>query len=206
MTRLPCAVDAIAHRAGLEREVAGRVRLGQLGDEDARLRPDVAAEGLAIGAIGAGRAALIGLRQDRMRRRERVIAELLGAVLEQDAGLVLGERRQRIFALTRRLERVAAVDLAALQIAGLAGDAEVILDLVVERLEFGIAQRPVGERGVRRDRRQPIAFDGIGAGAEIVLVQAPRHRTVMHGAAAGLIAVVHAAAAGTPAYWRSGAT
>src|SRR4029077_17751706 len=32
--------------------------------------------------------------------------------------------------------------------------------------------------------------DGLRADAEIVLVEAPRHRAVMHGAAAGLVAVV----------------
>ena len=71
-------------------------------------------------------------------------AELARAVREDRAGLVYLQRRQRIVALARRLERIAAVDLRALEIAGLAGNAELILGAVIERLEIGIAQRPVG--------------------------------------------------------------
>ena len=119
----------------------------------------MAAERLAEAAIGAARPAVVGLRDDRARRRERVIAELLGAGFEQHAGLIDLQRRQRIFALARRLEHIAAVDLLALQIAGLARHAELVFGLVVERLELGIAQRPVDERGILRDGRGAVALD-----------------------------------------------
>src|SRR5205823_6514771 len=95
----------------------------QLGDEDARLRADEAAEGLAIGAVGTSRPPVVGARNDRAGRRERMQPDLAGAGVEQHAGLVEVQWWQRIFAGARRLEHVAAVDLAALQVAGLAGHA-----------------------------------------------------------------------------------
>ena len=76
------------------------------------------------------------------------MAELAVRLVKQDRALIPEERRQRIFATARRLEDVAAVDFLALQIAGLAGDAELVLGALVIGLEVGVAQRPVGERGV----------------------------------------------------------
>ena len=103
-----------------------------------------------------------------------MIAELLGAGLEQQSPT--GRRisgLQRVFALARRLEDVAAVDLLALDVAGLARDAKLVLGLIVERLEFGIAHRPVGRPRSLRDGGCAVALDGLGAHAEIVFVQAP---------------------------------
>ena len=82
------AVHAVAHGAGDQLEVSGRVRLRQLGDKDRRLGADVAAERLAEAAIAAARASVIRLRDDRARRRERVIAELARGGVEHDARLV----------------------------------------------------------------------------------------------------------------------
>jgi hypothetical protein len=90
-----------------------------------------------------------------------VIAEVAPGGVEQDLGLVLKQRRQRIFATARCFEHVAAVDLPALQVAGLARHAEFVFGAVVERLEIGVAQRPVGERGVRRNRGRAVALDGV---------------------------------------------
>ena len=118
------------------------------------------------------------------------MAELLRGSRKNRAGLIHLQRRQRIFALARRFERIAAGNFLALQVAGLAGDAELVFGAVVERLEVGIAERPIGERGILRDDGRPVALDGLRAGAEIVLVQAPRERAVVHGAAARLVAVV----------------
>jgi hypothetical protein len=81
-----------------------------------------------------------------------MVTELLRGGLEQDAGLILGQRRQRILALARCLERVAAVDPATPEIAGLARNAEVVFDPVVPRLQFRVGQRPVGERRTLRER------------------------------------------------------
>jgi len=118
------------------------------------------------------------------------MAELAVRLVKQDRALIPEERRQRIFATARRLEDVAAVDLLALQIAGLAGDAELVLGAVVERLEVGIAQRPIRDRGILRDRLGAVALNRVRARAEVVLVHAPGHGAVMDGAAAGLIAVI----------------
>jgi hypothetical protein len=101
------------------------------------------------------------MRQDRARRRERVIAELLGSGLEEDARLVHLERRQRIVALPGRLERITAIDLLPLQVSGLTGHADLVLGLVVERLELGVAHRPVGDGGVLRNGGQPVALDRV---------------------------------------------
>ena len=150
----------------------------------------MAAEGLAEPAIAAGGPALVGLRDDGARRRKRVPAKPPGRLVEDDAGLVRRQRRQRILALARRLEPIATLDLLALQIAGPAGHAKLVLGAVVIGLKLGVAHWPVGEGGVLRDHLGAVALDRLGAGAEIILVQPPGHRAVMHGAAAGLVAVV----------------
>jgi hypothetical protein len=90
-----------------------------------------------------------------------VVAELVGGRFEDRAGLVHLQRRQWIVALPRRLERIAAGDLLALEIAGLAGDPELIFGAVVERLEILVAQRPIGEGRILRDRSRPVALDGL---------------------------------------------
>jgi hypothetical protein len=90
-----------------------------------------------------------------------VIAELASGGVEQNLGLVLKQRRQRIFATARRFEYVAAVDLRALQVASLARHAELVFRAVVERLEIGVAQWPVRKRGVGRDRGCAVALDGL---------------------------------------------
>src|SRR6516225_1961152 len=149
----------------------------------------MAAKGLAKATIGAAGPPVIVLRQDRPRRRKRVIAELPGRAVKNDARLIVAQWRQRIFAPARRLEHVAAVDLVALQIAGLARHAELVFGAIVVGLQIGIAQWPVGERGILRDRRCAVTLDRMRAGAEVVLVKPPRHRAVMHGSAARLIAV-----------------
>jgi len=155
------AVDAIAHRAGDQLEIAGRVGLGQLGDEDARFGPDMAAEGLAKAAIGAARPPLIVPREDRTRCRKRVMAELKGRVAKDDARLVVAQRRQWIVATPRRFEHIAAGDLVALHIAGLARDPELVFGAVVVGLQIGIAQWPVRQRGILRDRRDAVALDRV---------------------------------------------
>ena len=65
--------------------------------------------------------------------------KLFRAGVEQGGRALNRERRQRIIALARRLEWVAALDLAALQIAGLARHAKLVFGAVVIGLEIGIA-------------------------------------------------------------------
>ena len=174
----------------MQLEIAGRIGLGQLGDQDARLRADVAAERLAKAAVGAARPPLIRLREDRARRRKRMIAQLARAGFEEHARLIHEQWRQRIFAAARRFEHVAAVDLASLQIARLARHAELVFGAIVEGLEIGVAQRPVGQRGILRNRRRSVALHRLRPRAEVVLVKAPRDRAVVDRAAACLIAVI----------------
>ena len=99
--------------------------------------------------------------------------ERFGAGLEQHRRLIHLQRRQRIFAAPWSLENVAAVDLGAFEIAGFAGDAELILGLIVERFELGIAHRPIRERRVGGDGVFAVALEGLGADTEIVFVHAP---------------------------------
>src|SRR6516162_1452443 len=119
-----------------------------------------------------------------------MISELPGCTLERDLSLVGEQRRQGVIAPPWRLEDVAAIDLAAGKIAGLAGDAQLVLGAVVERLQLRVAHRPVRERRVLRDDGCPVALDGMGAGAEIVLVHAPGNGAIMYRATAGLVAVI----------------
>src|SRR5262245_60111 len=150
----------------------------------------MAAERLTEPAIGATRPSIVGLREDRPRRGERVKPELARGLVKDDAGLIEPQRWQRIVAPPRRFEHIAAIDLAALHVAALAGDPELVFGPIVIGLELRIAQRPVGEGGILRNRSGAVALDGVRARLEIVLVQAPRHRPVMDRAAARLVAVV----------------
>ena len=65
-----------------------------------------------------------------------MVAEISAGLGEHHAGQDRRQRRQRIFAGARRLERIAAFDDLALQIAGLAGDRCGVFELVVIRLEL----------------------------------------------------------------------
>src|SRR5262245_19024816 len=141
----------------------------------------MAAECLAKAAIAAGGPAVVRLRDDRARRRKRMPAQLPGRFVKNDSGLVGRQRRQRILTLARRLEHIAALDLLALQVAGPAGDSELVLGAIVIGLELGVAHWPVGERGVLRDRLGAVALDRLGAGAKIILMQPPGHRTIVDG-------------------------
>ena len=184
------AVHAITHCACEQLEIAGGIRLGKLGDQNARFRADMAAERLAEAAVSAARAPLVRLREDRARRGEWVITEFARSGREDHAGLIGQQSGKRILAAARRLERISAVHFAALQIPRLAGNAQFILRAIVERLEFGVRQRPVGQRRVGRDGGRSIAFDGVGSRAEVVFVEAPGKSAVVDRPASGLIAVI----------------
>jgi len=73
-----------------------------------------------------------------------VISQLAGSGFEQYSRLIGEQSRQWILAATRRFEDVAALDLAAAEIAGFAGNAKLVLGAIVVRLEIGVAHRPVG--------------------------------------------------------------
>ena len=65
--------------------------------------------------------------------------------------MVCDQRLVRIFVLARAFEDVAAVDLLAAQIAGLAGNAAQLLEPVVVRLELVIGYRKVLDRHLGRN-------------------------------------------------------
>ncbi len=109
---------------------------------------------------------------------------------EYHAGLIGQQSGKRILAAAWRLERISAVHFAALQIPRLAGNAEFILRAVIERLEFGVSQGPVGERRIGRDGGRSIAFDGVRSRAEVIFVEAPGKSAVVNRPASGLIAVI----------------
>ena len=63
----------------------------------------------------------------------------LAAASKMIADLIGGQRRQRKFAAARRLEHIAADDLLALQVAGLARYADLVFGEVVVGLKLGVA-------------------------------------------------------------------
>jgi hypothetical protein len=67
------------------------------------------------------------------------------ASLEDSRGIVDEQWWEWKFALARGLEDVATVDLSALQIAGLAGHAEIVFGAIVKGFEIGVPQRPVND-------------------------------------------------------------
>ncbi len=97
----------------------------QHADERARLGVGFAAEIFAMAAIlaAADRQSLgidIGVARIRRRRREGMIAETLRRLAEDQPGLRHDQRLVVILVLARALERVAARDRLAAQVAGLA--------------------------------------------------------------------------------------
>src|SRR5580692_4533437 len=137
-----------------------------------------ATKALAIAAILAAaelRAVRIGvgLRGVRRRPRERMIAGIARCIGEHFARQDRRQRRQRIVAGARRLERIAAgLDLAA-EIAGLAGDRRGIFELVVIGLELGVADAPVLDRHVVGQEFLAVAFFVVGADLEFHVGPAP---------------------------------
>src|SRR6266567_2491638 len=69
-----------------------------------------------------------------------MIAELLRCLVEDQTRAVGDERGQGVIAIARRFEDIAAGDSGALQIARLAGHAELIFGAVVIGLQIRIAE------------------------------------------------------------------
>src|SRR5207249_7793675 len=107
--------------------------------------------------IHAGGPSLVDAGVDRGRTGRRVPAERSGGRghLVEKSGAV--ERRHRVLALAHALEDVAALVDLALDVAGLARDADLVFDLVVVRLELFESQGPVLDRGTLGDARRPVA-------------------------------------------------
>ena len=77
---------------------------------------------------------------------EGVVAEVLARLFHDRAGHGLRQRLVRIFVGARPLEHVAARNLRAAQVAGLAGDAADLLEVIVIRLEFVVADGEILDR------------------------------------------------------------
>ena len=97
------------------------------------------------------------------------------------------QRRHRVLALARRLESVAArIDLPV-DVARLPRDADLVLDLLVVRLELVVAERPVLDGRSLRDARRAVAAPRFAHHLEVPRVQAPVLRPVMEARAADAV-------------------
>src|SRR6185312_17390842 len=130
-----------AHEHGKQR----RLRTG--------LRVVAAAEPLAKAAIGAGperdaKRVRISLREIARGLREGRIAQLARGGGEEGRGIGLPLRRRRIVAGARAFEGISARLLFAADIAGLAGGAAEIFELVVIGLHLLIGDAPILDRHI----------------------------------------------------------
>src|SRR4029077_13610529 len=87
-------------------------------------------------------------------------------------------------ALARAFEDVAARIDGAVDVAGLARDANLVLDLVVVGLEFLKPERPILHCRALRDARSPVAPRGLAHHPEIPRVEPPALRPIMQRRAA----------------------
>ena len=94
-----------------------------------------------------------------------MIAEALRRRLHDRAGHALRQRLVGIFVLARALEHVAARDLLAAQVAGLAGHAAQLLEAVVVRLELVVGDREILDRHLGRNGVLAVALGRDGCAA-----------------------------------------
>ena len=165
-------------------ETLGLQRLGYGGHRCGILRVHMTAAAIAVAVIHARRAFVVGYRVDRSRTGERRPAQFLRHVAHVIRKLRTTQWRHRVFTRARRFKNIAArIDLA-LDIAGLAGDADFVFDLVVIRLQLFVAKRPILHRAALGDARRAVAFGGITHHLEIPRIQPPALRPVMQRGAA----------------------
>ena len=172
--------DRLRHHA----EPPGGDRLGDGAHRGRVLGVDVAAAAVAEAVIEAARAVVVGLRVDRGRAGEGMPAEPARGGRHVLGELGAGERRHRIGARARALEDVAALVDGAADIAGLAGDADLVLDLVVEGLELLEPERPVLHRRALGDARGAVAARGFAHHPEVPRIEPPALRPVVQRGAA----------------------
>ena len=129
--------DLARHRAGDDREPAGRNRRRQEHGRrgEVRVRPAAAA---ALAAVVARGAPVVRLGQDRQPRRDDRDVQLLGRLLDQQLVAARPGRRQKN-----------AVRLVR-QVLLRAEDADQPIDLVVVRLQIVVGDRPVVAQAVER--------------------------------------------------------
>ena len=99
-------------------------------------------------------------------------------------------------------EDVAARIDRALDVAGLARHADLVLDLVVVRLELVVAERPVFDRRSLRHARRAVALRGLADDLEVPRIEPPALRPVVQRRAADGVHHRMAAGARGVAPWR----
>ena len=183
-------VDELLHlREGAQLEF----RIGEQRRQDADIGRSLgvgfAAEALAVAAIFAGakrQAFEIGVDLARIARwrLERMVAEASRRLVHDGSGHALGQRRIWILVLSRPFEHVAAVDFFAAQIAGLAGDAAQLLELVVIRLELVIGDGQVLDRHLGGNGVLAVALSEMDAQLVIGRQPPPGHAVPVRAGAA----------------------
>src|SRR6185312_909829 len=130
-----------------------------------------AGEPFTITAVGAfahlySVGILVRLRRVRGRARKRFKTDLLCRLVEEHGRVAAFERRQRICASSRSLERVAAGLYLALEVASLSGNSAEILELVVVGLKLLVGDAPVLNRHVGRNKVLAVTRFGVTANLE----------------------------------------
>ncbi len=151
-------------REGPDLVVPGLERGRQHGGLRRRLRRHFACVVHTEATIEAGahrEAIRVRVRSAHLRRRrwERAIAKILARLRVECLAVAARQRRVRELALPRPLERVSTGSDRASDVAGGAGDAARVLELVVERLELVVRDRPVLNRALLRNSPSTVPLD-----------------------------------------------
>ena len=155
--------------------VAGLFGHGNHGGERARFGTPLTPEGFTETAVCTCRPALVGLRQNRKRRRIGMPSQLACTPFQQDSGRLNGQRRQRIRLRARRVEGIGSRQT---------GNSHFPLRLGVVRFEVGIGDRPIGQ--TRAFDRSPAAALG-----KVDLVKTPVVPGELNRATSDTLPVLH---------------
>ena len=116
---------------------------------------------------------------DRGRSGKRMPPKLPRRVGHHLREPVAPQRRHGVFALPRSLEDVAARVNPAVEISGFARYAELVLDLVVVRLELVEAERPILNRGSPGNARRAVASRRLAHHFEVPGIETPALRPIV---------------------------
>jgi hypothetical protein len=147
----------------------------------------VTAAAVAEAVIEAGRSAIVGLRVDRRRTGKRVPAERSCGRRHPIGELGPAQRRHRVFAGARSFEDVAAVVNRVVDVTGLAGNADLVLHLVIAGLEFFQPERPIFNGRAFRNPRRTVTAPRLGHDLEVPWIEPPALRPVVQRCAADRI-------------------
>ena len=137
-----------------------------------------------MAVVHAAGASLIRHRVDSGRSRERLPAQRAGRVGHPVQKTGPAQRRHRIVACSRSLEGIAASAFLPLHVPGLPGDADLVFDPVVVRLEFVVPEGPVLDGRAGRQPRPSVAPRRLADDLEIPRVETPALGPVVQGGAA----------------------